>query len=367
MHRLLADVAALVDVSSVSHNEHDMANAVETRLRSSGDHGLEVDRIANNVVARSNFGRPSRVVLAGHLDTVPPNGNDKARIVGDAVWGLGASDMKGGLAVMLDLAASLWDRTGGPSAAPLLDVTFVFYACEEVDRRHSGLLQIEAAAPGLLGGDAAVLGEPTGSYVEAGCQGVLKAAVTFGGTRAHTARPWMGSNAIHRSAGLLARLSSYQERRPVVDGCEYREALQAVSFEAGVAGNVVPDEATVVLNHRYAPDRSDLEAEEALLDWLGPCVDKSRGDTVRVVDRSPSAAPNLSHPALSALVQASGKPPRAKLGWTDVAFFAERGIPAANFGPGDPELAHTKDEYVTLSDLLAVRDALACLLGLDLR
>jgi len=363
--RLLADVAALVDISSVSHNEHDIADLVEARLRSSGDGALEVHRIANNVVARTNFGRPSRMVLAGHLDTVPPNGNEKARIVGDTLWGLGAADMKGGLAVMLDLAASPWDHAGRIGSAPVFDVTFVFYACEEVDRRHSGLLEIEAALPGILGGDAAILGEPTGSYIEAGCQGVLKASVTFLGSRAHTARPWMGSNAIHRSADLLARLASYQERRPVIDGCEYREALQAVSFEAGVAGNVVPDRATVVLNHRYAPDRTDVEAEEALRSWLGPSLDQSRGDSVRVVDRSPSAGPNLSHPALAALVRVSGKAPRAKLGWTDVAFFAERGIPAVNFGPGDPELAHTRDEFVTLTELIAVRDALAVLLGIE--
>ncbi len=365
MNRLLADAAALIDVASVSHHEQDIADLVETRLRSLGDGRLEVHRIANNVLARSNFGRPSRLVLAGHLDTVPPNGNDKARVVGDTLWGLGASDMKGGLSVMLDLAASLCQSAGAGARQPAFDVTFVFYSCEEVDRSYSGLLEIEAASPGLLAGDAAILGEPTGSYIEAGCQGVLKACVTFVGTRAHTARPWMGSNAIHRSAGLLTMLASYEERRPVIDGCEYREALQAVKFEAGVAGNVVPDRATVVLNHRYAPDRTDLEAEEALRRWIEPSLDQHCGDSVGVVDRSPSAAPNLAHPALSSLVKVTGKAPRAKLGWTDVAFFAERGIPAVNFGPGHPELAHTKDEYVTLDELVTVRDAIAVLLEID--
>ncbi len=365
MSRLLADAAALVDVASVSHHEQRIADHVEARLRSLGDGRLEVHRISNNVLARSSLGRPSRLIIAGHLDTVPPNGNDKARVAGDTLWGLGASDMKGGLSVMLHLADSLSRSDVWGTKQPAFDVTFVFYSCEEVDRKYSGLLEIEGASPELLVGDAAILGEPTGSYVEAGCQGVLKASVTFIGSRAHTARPWMGSNAIHRSADLLARLASYQERRPVIDGCEYREALQAVKFDAGVAGNVVPDCASVVLNHRYAPDQTDLEAEEALRGWIVPSLDPSRGDSVSVVDRSPAAAPNLAHPALSALVRASGRPPRAKLGWTDVAFFAERGMPAVNFGPGDPELAHTKDEFVTLGELVAVRDAIAALLEID--
>ena len=367
MVALLSDAAALVDVASVSHHEHEIADFVEARLRSFGDGRLEVRRIADNVVARSQYGLASRLVLAGHLDTVPPNGNEKARVVDDTLWGLGASDMKGGLSVMLDLAALLCEQPLQGAGRPSFDVTFVFYACEEVDRRYSGLLQIEAASAELLIADAAILGEPTGSYVEAGCQGVLKASVTFVGTRAHTARPWMGSNAIHRSADLLSRLASYQERRPTIDGCEYREALQAVSFEAGVAGNVVPDRATVLLNHRYAPDKTNDEAEESLREWIAPSLDHDRGDCVSVVDSSPSAPPGLDHPALRSLVRASGKAPRAKLGWTDVAFFAERGIPAVNFGPGDPELAHTKDEFVTLGELVEVRDALASLLGIDVR
>jgi succinyl-diaminopimelate desuccinylase len=364
MRDLLYDTAALVDIASVSHNETQIANVVEARLRGAGEGQLEVVRIANNVVARTHLGRPMRLVLAGHLDTVPVNANDKARISGDTLWGLGAADMKGGLAVMLDLAESAVESSRRLSAGPIFDLTFAFYACEEVERTNSGLLEIEAADASLLGGDAAILGEPTGSRIEAGCQGVLKAEVTFVGTRAHTARPWMGSNAIHRMGNLLVRLGSYDGRRPLIDGCEYREALQAVSIQGGVAGNVVPDCAIVALNHRYAPDRDGPRAEAALRTWLEASIDLDLGDRIEVVDHSPAAAPNLGHPAIAALLEGTGNPARAKLGWTDVDFFAERRIPAVNFGPGDPEVAHTKDERVTKGDLVAARKALGALIGL---
>lgn len=365
MRDLLYDTAALVDVASVSHNERRIADVVEARLRALGDSQLDVVRIADNVVARTRLGRSMRLVLAGHLDTVPANSNDSARISGDTLWGLGAADMKGGLAVMLDLAESAVDHERLPNGGPIFDLTFAFYSCEEVERSHSGLLEIEAADASLLGGDAAILGEPTGSRIEAGCQGILKAEVTFVGARAHTARPWTGSNAIHRMGDLMVRLASYDGRRPLIDGCEYREALQAVAIEGGVAQNVVPDRAKVVLNHRYAPDRDSAEAESALRTWLEVSIDSSAGDRIEVVDRSPAAAPNLKHPALAALLEATGKPARAKLGWTDVAFFTERAIPAVNFGPGDPEVAHTKDENVKRADLVAAREALGALVGID--
>jgi succinyl-diaminopimelate desuccinylase len=283
------------------------------------------------------------VVLAGHLDTVPVNGNAIPRVDGDTLWGLGSADMKGGLAVMLELA------TGVPE--PAMDVTYVFYAGEEVAREHNGLLAIAAAAPDLLAGDAAILGEPTGVRIEAGCQGVLKAEVTIGGARAHSARPWTGANAIHRLAPVLARVSAYESRQPVIDGCQYREALQAVAVSGGVADNVVPDRATVLLNHRFAPDRDAAGAETALRTMLEPLLDPALGDGLSVVEAQPGASPSLTHPVLAALLKATGHPPRAKLGWTDVAFFAERGIPAVNFGPGDPELAHTAGERLERKDL----------------
>jgi succinyl-diaminopimelate desuccinylase len=286
-----------------------------------------------------------RVVLAGHLDTVPANDNAAPRIDGDTLWGLGSADMKGGLAVMLELAASLEE------SLVAMDVTFVFYAGEEVAREHNGLLTIAKETPGLLHADAAILGEPTSARIEAGCQGVLKLEVEVGGTRAHTARPWMGNNAIHRLAPILAGVAGYEARHPVIDGCEYREALQAVAISGGVAGNVVPDRASVALNHRFAPDRDAAGAEAVLRQLLEPLLDAAMGDGVQVGEAQPAAAPSLTHPVLAALLQATGHPPRGKLGWTDVAFFAERGIPAVNFGPGDPELAHTAGERVERDDL----------------
>ena len=348
----MAATAALVDIPSVSHCEKALADRVEQQLRSL--ERLEVRRIGDNVIARTNLSRSSRVILAGHLDTVPANGNAAARVDGDVLYGLGSADMKGGLAVMLDLAAGI--------ASPAVDVTWVFYAAEEVAREHNGLLQIDSADPSLLRADAAILGEPTGSVIEAGCQGVLKLEIRLGGRRAHTARPWMGVNALHRLGPLLDRLAAIDGRRPVIDGCRYREAVQAVRAEAGVAANVVPDSATILVNHRFAPDRDETAAETALREWLQPLLDPSLGDTLAVVDSSPAAAPNLSSPLLGALLEHTGSPPRAKLGWTDVAFFAERGIPAANFGPGDPELAHTAAERVTRAELEAARSALVALL-----
>lgn len=336
----------------MSHSERVLADRVQSVLARCP--GLEVRRIGDNVVARTALGRSRRIVLAGHLDTVPANGNDRSRIDGDTLWGLGAADMKGGLAVMLDLAATL--------RSPAVDVTWVFYVAEEVAREHNGLLQIQAAVPDLLRGDAAVLGEPTGAVIEAGCQGVLKVELTLAGSRAHTARPWMGVNALHRLAPVLAQLGGYEGRRPVIDGCRYREAVQAVRAEAGVAANVVPDRARLALNYRFAPDRDEASAEAWLREWLSPVMDPAAGDGLVVADSSPAAAPNLTHPLLEALLRATGAAPRAKLGWTDVAFFAERGVPAVNFGPGDPEVAHTADERVTRADLDRARSCLESVL-----
>jgi succinyl-diaminopimelate desuccinylase len=295
------------------------------------------------------------VVLAGHLDTVPANGNQTPTLTGDRVAGLGAADMKGGLAVMLDLAERL--------EAPVVDVTYIFYVGEEVARVHNGLLALEAVRPDLLAGDAAVLGEPTSARLEAGCQGTLRVAVTLRGTRAHTARPWMGENAIHRLGPILDLVARYEPRRPTLDGCEYREALQAVAVSGGVASNVVPDEAVLTLNHRFAPDRDDTVAEALLRELLAPALNLDRRDELVVVDAAPAAPPALEAPLLRRLLSASGEPPRAKLGWTDVAFFSERGIPAVNFGPGDPELAHTAGEWVGRDELEQASKVLFLLLS----
>jgi succinyl-diaminopimelate desuccinylase len=368
---LLATTAELVAIPSVSRQERQIADHVESRLRSFA--GLVVDRVADNVVARTELGLPVRVVLAGHLDTVPPaGGNDVPRLDGEVLAGVGAADMKGGLAVMLDLARCAGrgvpgggrsaNSTSSPGTLPALDVTFVFYTAEEIARKHSGLLVLAGAQPDLLVGDAAIVCEPTGGAVEAGCQGVLRVLVRLAGQRAHVARPWSGRNALHRLGPLLSAVGSWPARRVELEGCVYLESLQAVRAQGGVAANVLPDLVELELNYRFAPDRDVDAAGQALRDLLGQWLEDR--DTFDVVDSAPAAAPALGHPVLASLAAAAAGNVRAKLGWTDVAFFAERGVPAANFGPGDPELAHTPAEFVTRKSLIDARQVLGQLLGL---
>ena len=349
---LLARCAELIEIPSVSHNEAAIADHIEGLLREVT--WLDVDRVDNSVVARTSLGRSTRLVLAGHIDTVPANGNERARLEGDRLWGLGSADMKSGVAVILELARSV--------AEPELDVTYVFYECEEVASQFNGLRKLLETRPDLLACDAAVLCEPTSARIEAGCQGYLRAEVTMRGERAHTARPWMGRNAIHRLGTLLTRLEQYEGRRPTIDGCEFREALQAVRVEGGVAGNVVPDVATVQLNHRFAPDRTIDEALTHVRAVVGDAIDDAAGDSFLLVDAADPAPPSLRHPVLADLARRVGEPPAAKLGWTDVSFFASRGVPATNFGPGNPTLAHTAGEYVDRAELEGVRDVLRGLL-----
>lgn len=333
---LLALTAEIVDIPSVSHREGALADAVESDLRRVA--GLTVERIGDTVVARTDLGRAKRVLIAGHLDTVPGEWSKGAVLEGDSVRGLGASDMKGGLAVMLALAAGVPD--------PACDVTYVFYPCEEVGHEHNGLARLAVDRPDLLRADAAILGEPTCGLVEAGCQGTLHAVVVVRGARAHTARPFKGVNAVHRLAGVLERLSGYEPRRVVLDGCEYTEQLQAVAVEAGVAANVVPDEAILRVNFRFAPDRDPQGAVEELRRLIEPALDAVMGDSVEVGEVTAGAPPSLEEPVLAKLVAATGTAPRGKVGWTDVATFFANGVPAANFGPGDPLLAHTEGESV---------------------
>jgi succinyl-diaminopimelate desuccinylase len=349
---LMAATAELMAVPSLSHDERALADLVQQRLL--GCAWLETERVGDNVVARTTSGHAQRVVLAGHLDTVQPNHNDAPRFDGDTLWGVGASDMKGGLAVMLDLALAM--------PAPSIDVTWCFYACEEVGRSESGLLELWRQRPDLLAGDAAILGEPTGAFVEAGCQGTLRVVVSLRGVRAHTARPFTGRNAIHRLGTLLQTVASWESRTVVLDGCTYAEQLQAVAVEGGVAGNVVPDAASVTLNFRYAPDRQLADAEAYLRRLLAGTFNEAEGDTWTLIDGADGAPPSLDHPLLSALVAKTGAPPRAKVGWTDVASFWEHGVPAANFGPGDPLLAHHPDEHVTRTQLERARQVLHALL-----
>lgn len=347
---LLARTAELVDIASVSRAERQLADRVENEVR---EHPwLAVDRVGDNVVARTTLQRPQRVLLVGHLDTVPPNGNDRARIDGDTLWGLGAADMKGGLAVLLELARTVF--------SPAVDVSYVFYVGEEIESEHNGLGHLFRDRGDLLGGDLALIGEPTAGRLEAGCQGTMRARLILHGARAHTARPWMGRNAIHRLGAVLEAITAYEPRRPVIDGCEYREALQAVAVEAGVAGNVVPDRAVLTINHRFAPDRTPADAEAFVRGIVGPFL--AEGDMFEVVDMSPPAPPALGDPLLAAFIARGDLAVDAKLGWTDVARFAAHGVPAANFGPGDSTLAHTADERVERTALNRCYDVLRGLL-----
>jgi succinyl-diaminopimelate desuccinylase len=322
---LLARTAALVAIPSVSHDEAAITDHIEGALRACAH--LDVERVGANLVARTHLDRSTRVILAGHTDTVPVNGNAEPRIDGDVLSGLGSADMKGGLAVMLALAESVTE--------PAVDVTFVFYAGEEVASEHNGLAHLARDRPDLLDGDVAILGEPTLGELEAGCQGTLRMEVVLRGQRAHTARPWMGRNAVHRLGALLR----------LVEGL----ALQAVVVSGGVAGNVVPDEARVTLNRRFAPDRTEAEAAEEVRALLAPVLED--GDELTVTDSAPAAPPGLDDPVLRALVDRHGLAVTAKLGWTDVARFAALGVPACNLGPGDPTLAHAPDERVDRASL----------------
>lgn len=350
---LLTRTAALVDIASVSRAESAIADVVADELLRLP--GLSVSRIGDNVIASTPARGSTRILLGGHLDTVPAAGNAHARLEGDRLFGLGAADMKGGLAVMLELARSAERRSCA--------TTYIFYAREEVARIESGLLEIAATMPMAVACDVAVLLEPTGAVVEAGCQGSLRVELTMSGVRAHSARPWTGRNAIHRLGAVIARISDFGDVRPVVDGCEYRESMQVVGASGGGAGNVVPDEARLVVNYRFAPDKSPEEAVRRLHERIADLFDEDAGDLLVVADSAPSAPPGLGDPVLGRLVERTGVVARAKLAWTDVAFFAERGIPAANFGPGDPLVAHRADEYVDQDELVKAYQVLDGLLA----
>jgi succinyl-diaminopimelate desuccinylase len=297
-------------------------------------------------------------VLGGHLDTVPANGgNEVPRVDGDVLHGLGAADMKGGLAVLLRLAEAL---DADPSAARH-DVTLAFYECEEVRDEFNGLGTVFATKPELLAGDFAVLLEPTDGWVEAGCQGVLVARAGFDGERAHAARPWMGSNAIHRASDVLARLAAHETDVVDVDGLEFRQAFQVVGIEGGLVDkhNVVPDRCTITVNRRFAPCYSPDEAEAEVRELL------EGADDIEILQAQHAAAPNLTNPLVDEFVRGLDLPVRPKLGWTDVARFAARGVPALNFGPGDPTIAHTRGELVTRQSLERGYEVLARFVGVD--
>ncbi|MET0726072.1 MAG: succinyl-diaminopimelate desuccinylase [Leifsonia sp.] len=336
---------AICDIESVSGNETPLADAIEAALRPLAH--LEVIRDGDTIVARTDLGRDRRVVIAGHIDTVPLNDNLPTRFETedgvDYLWGRGTVDMKGGVAVQLVLAAELTD--------PIVDITWLFYDGEEVSSDRNGLGRLARNSPDLLLGDFAILGEPSNGSVEGGCNGTVRVELRAFGRRAHSARAWIGDNAIHKAGPILDRLAAYEPRSVEVDGLVYREGLNAVGISGGVAGNVIPDEVSVHLNYRFAPDRSAAEAIEHIRE-LFPEYE------LTVLDQAEGARPGLDAALARQFLAAVGAEAKPKYGWTDVARFSALGIPAVNFGPGDPLKAHADDERVPVHQITECAAAL---------
>jgi succinyl-diaminopimelate desuccinylase len=347
---LSLDAAALTvvlcDIESVSGDERRLAEAIELVLREVPH--LTVHRDGDAVVASTNLGRDERVVIAGHIDTVPLGDNLPCRVVDGRIHGCGTTDMKSGVAVQLRLAAHL--------AEPNRDVTYVFYDHEEVEADKNGLGRIARNHPDWLAGDFAVLMEPTNATVEGGCQGTLRADVVFRGHRSHSARSWLGDNAVHKAGEVLRRLAAYDAEEVVIDGLTYREGLNAVGITGGVAGNVIPDECRVTVNYRFAPDKSEDQAAEVVRRVLD-------GFEVEISDSAPGAMPGLSHPAAAAFVAMVGRDPLPKFGWTDVSRFSALGVPAVNYGPGDPSVAHQREEYCDIAPIHECEEKMRAWLG----
>jgi succinyl-diaminopimelate desuccinylase len=354
---LFGDVAELTrelcDIQSVSGNEGEIADAIEQALIPLSH--LSVTRDGNAIVAKTNLGRPQQVVIAGHIDTVPVADNFPSKLMSfereQVIWGRGSVDMKAGVAVMLKLAAEITE--------PVIDVVWVFYDAEEVEASKNGLGRLVRNHPELIKGNFAILCEPTASTIEGGCNGTMRVEIALTGIKAHSARPWMGSNAIHKIGGVLNVLNAYIPKEIEVDGLIYRESLNAVMVSGGIASNVIPDQATITLNYRFAPSRS-IEAATEYLRSLFP------ESLVTVVDSAAGARPGMNSPEAQAFVEAIKTSVSPKYGWTDVARFSEMGIPAVNYGPGDPNKAHADDENVPVSQIYACEAGLRSFLAPNL-
>ena len=346
---LEADVVELTrqicDIESVSGNETELADAIQAALSAYAH--LEVLRDGDAVVARTNLGRASRVVIAGHIDTVPVADNLPVKFLPmereQVLWGRGTVDMKAGVAVQLKLAATV--------AEPNTDVTWIFYDHEEVEASKNGLGRLARNHPELLNASFAVLCEPTGAQVEGGCNGTMRIEIKTHGVKAHSARPWMGKNAIHATAEILTILANHKTDEVEVDGLVYRESLNAVLISGGIATNVIPDAATITVNYRFAPSKSVAEAEAHLREIFA-------GFDLTVTDSAAGARPGLDRPEAIRFVEATGTTAKPKYGWTDVARFSDLGVPAVNYGPGDPSKAHADDENVPVSQIYACESGL---------
>lgn len=336
----------LIDIPSVSGQEGAIADAVEEVLADALH--LTVVRVGNTLVARTDRGAPHRVLIGGHLDTVPAHGNDRASVRGDRLYGVGSVDMKSNVAIALRAATQVPE--------PSIDVTYALYECEEIEAERNGLARVLRVRPELLDCDVAILMEPSNGTVEAGCQGTLRADVTMTGVRAHSARAWQGHNAIHSAHALLSALHHHAGEQPVVDGLRYREGLTAVGIRGGVAGNVVPDECVVTINYRFAPHRTEDEAREYVEAFVARAGLPDA--QIAIVDSAPGARPGMDDPLVASFVTAMAATPQPKFGWTDVARFAALGVPALNFGAGDPSLAHHADESVSVDQVREVEKRL---------
>lgn len=351
--------AALVDIYSESHHEQVIADALEPALRQI--EGVEVTRDGHTLVARTQRGLGDRVILAGHIDTVPPAENLPSRIEQDPatgediLYGLGSVDMKSGAACYIHAFATL---ANSPDLRR--DLTLVLYECEEVSTQYNGLHRLVNSHPELCEGTVALLGEPSNAQIEAGCQGTLRIRVTAHGTRAHSARSWLGDNALHKLARVMVRVADYEPINVDIDGLTYREGLNMVVAEAGVATNTIPDEAWAFVNFRFAPNRSVEDALAHTYEVLGVGTpdDPHEGFSLEIDDTASGALPGLDHPVTQALVEATGGNVSPKYGWTDVACFTQLGIPAVNFGAGDPGLSHTPHEHCPVAQIKTVSEQL---------
>ncbi|HJS71435.1 MAG TPA: succinyl-diaminopimelate desuccinylase [Acidimicrobiia bacterium] len=339
--RSLTDTLAwLVDIPSQTGAEEAIRDALADRL-----FGLPTTIVRKSLVVGEPG--PDSVLLAGHTDTVPLQGDVGARISGGRLHGLGATDMKGGLAVMVHLLEDLGTER----------VVGVFYAGEEGPMSGNELGPILDAIPALEEVEAAIVMEPTNREIHAGCQGSINATVSFIGEAAHSARPWLGVNAVTRAGQFLTKMDRLQPELHPIEGLEFKEVVSVTRAGGGVANNIIPSRFDLNVNYRFSPDRTE---EQAIAHLRLVCED---ADEFEVADSAPAAYPHMSHPLFQQLAEKAGAPVSHKQGWTDVAQLAQRGIPAINFGPGETTLAHKPGESIALDDLGWARDALAAVLS----
>ncbi|HEX2103040.1 MAG TPA: succinyl-diaminopimelate desuccinylase [Solirubrobacteraceae bacterium] len=337
--RLAARTLELIDVPSESRDEDALAAHVLRVLR---DGGVDARDASDTCVLAGVTAKADRplVLLAGHLDTVPAQGNRPGRRADGAVHGLGAADMKGAVAVMVELAL------GGLGARASVDVGYVFFGREELPVVHSALSPLLAREPGLRTADAVIVMEPTANAIHAGCLGNINARWTFHGRSGHSARPWLADNAIHRAAAGIAALAQIAPEEREFDGLRFTQVVSTTRVSGGIADNVIPDTAVAHVNLRYAPGTGPTEAEALLRGWCEPY------GTLEIVSNAPSAPVATRNDLVQRLIAAGELTVAPKQAWTPVAEFAAAGVDAVNFGPGDPRYAHARDEQVAVDALV---------------